>query len=186
MTYKTLGPLLLAIAAGASGCATTSARAKPPGDGHLTLTGGGAAHQLKIEGRELYGSRLNVSFLPDGYRGTLDNKHIVDLRPEGDDKLLGSVAGGPTELLIEEGQDWLRVRGLYRGRVSSFYLTPQRFQGLVGDCLYALSTRSTEPGYIGGRACGRGAHPARMTLPAAFYGRPVQERVAMLALLLGG
>ncbi|HEU4410091.1 MAG TPA: hypothetical protein VFS43_32855 [Polyangiaceae bacterium] len=186
MTSKALGPLLLTIAASTAGCATAGTQARAPGEGHLTLTGGGAAHQLKIEGRELYGSRVNVSFLPDGYRGTIDNKHIVDLRPEGEDKILGSVAGGPTELYIEEGPSFLRVRGLYRGRVSSFFLTPNRFQGLVGDCSYTLWTRETEPGYTGGRACGRGAHFARMTLPTAFHERPAQERVAMLTLLLGG
>jgi hypothetical protein len=185
MTPKALAPLLFAIVAGASGCATAPP-ARSAGGGHLMLTGGGAAHQLRLEGQELYGPRVNVSFLPDGYRGTLDNRHVVDLRPDGDDMIRGFVAGGPTELYINEGPEGLQARGLYRGRVSSFSLTPRTFRGFVGDCNYDLVTTPTEPGYVGGRACGSGSYPSRMTLPEAFHERPAQERVAMLALLLGG
>jgi hypothetical protein len=187
MTLKALiTPLLFAIVAGTSGCATGATSARSAGGEHLMLTGGGAAHQLRLEGHELYGPRVNVSFLNDGYRGTLDNKHVVDLRPVGDGMIRGFVAGGPTELYIDEGPDGLWVRGLYRGRVSAFSLTSRTFRGFVGDCNYDLVTTTTEPGYVGGRACGTGSHPSRMTLPEAFHQRPAQERVAMLALLLGG
>lgn len=186
VTHRLLAPALAAALAGAAGCVGLPSPRGAPDRDHLTISGGGAAHQLKLQGREIYGSRVNVSFLADGYRGMLDNKHVVDLRPAGDDKVVGSVAGGPTELYLADGPAGLRVRGLYRGRVSSFFLTPERFQGLVGDCTYSL--RASGPGapYVGGRACGRGGHGARMTLPAAFYERPARERVVMLALLLGG
>ena len=160
----------------------------PPGDGHLTVVSGGGVRQLKLEGRNLYGARLNVSFFADGYRGVYDQHGIVDLRPDGANRIMGSVAGQPTELYIEEGPSWLQVRGLYKGRVSSFFLTPSRFQGLVGNCTYTLrATEDAMPNtYFGGSGCGAWGGGTRLTLPEGFYDRPVRERVVALALLLGG
>jgi hypothetical protein len=178
----------LFVALTAAGCAGPGARsaATPPGEGHLTLVTAGSANQLKFEGKNLFGPRLNVSFYADGYRGQYDHQQVVDLRPVGDDKIFGSVAGQPTDLSIEEGPSWLRVRGLYKGRVSSFVFTSRRLQGMIGDCSYSLSAYRGDPNtYFGGRACGVGGGGTRLTLPGAFEARPARERVLALALLLG-
>jgi hypothetical protein len=180
-------PALL-VAFAAAGCAGPGPRsaATPPGEGHLTLVSGGSANEIKLEGRNLFGPRLNVSFYEDGYRGQYDHQQVVDLRPVGDAKIVGSVAGQPTDLSIEEGPAGLRVRGLYKGRVSSFVFTPRRLQGMIGDCSYSLQVYRGDPNtYFGGRACGSGGGGTRLTLPEAFEARPARERVLALALLLG-
>jgi hypothetical protein len=178
--------LFFAFAA-AAGCTWPGPRsAAPSGDGHLTLVAGGAARQLKLEGRNLFSARVNVTFYPDGYRGVSGHGQIVDLRPAGRNKVIGSVASQPTELFIEEGPSWLQVRGLYKGRVSSFFVTPGRVQGLVGDCTYALRAAETTPNaYFGGSTCGSGRGATSLTLFDGFVGRPTRERVVALALLLG-
>ncbi|HEU4532482.1 MAG TPA: hypothetical protein VFS00_00145 [Polyangiaceae bacterium] len=177
---------LLFTFAAASGCAR-SGQGAPTADGHLTLVASGGARQLKLEGRNLFGARTNVSFFGDGYRGVYDQHQIVDLRPTGRNTISGSIASQPTELSIEEGPSWLQVRGLYRGRVSSFFLTPTRLQGIVGNCTYTLraNQESSPNQYFGGSACGRWGGGTSLTLFEGFAGRPTRERVVALTLLLG-
>jgi hypothetical protein len=153
----------------------------------LTVVAGGTARQLKLEGQNLYGPRVNVSFFADGYRGIYNQTQVVDLRPVGDDRIYGTIAGQPTELYVEEGPTWLQVRGLFKGRVSSFFLTPGRVQGLVGNCTYSLrATADPVPNtYFGGSSCGAWLGGTRLTLPEGFDERPARERVVALALLLG-
>ncbi len=188
MPPKASLPLLLAALSVVSGCARSGPRSPPPpGDGHLTLVVGGAARQLKLEGKELYGPHTNVSFFDDGYRGVYDERFVVDLRASGPHKIIGSISGQPTELYINEVPAGLRVHGLYRGRVSSFFVTRGRLQGLVGDCTYTLQAAQDEAPntYFGGSACGGWGGGTRLTLPAGFASRSVNERVVALTLLLG-
>lgn len=187
MSRATWSALFVALTV--SGCGSPGARsaASPPADEHLTLVTSGASNQLKLEGRELFGPRLNVSFYDDGYRGSYDYQYVVDLRASGADKIVGSIAGQPTDLTIEEGPSWLRVHGLYKGRLSSFVFTSRRLQGMIGDCAYLLRTTQGDPEtYFGGRACTGGGGGTRLTLPDAFEGRSARDRVVALALLLGG
>jgi hypothetical protein len=186
MTWKALAPAFFALTASTVGCAGWQSPSGQTQRTYLQLTGGGASHQLRLEGRHLYGSRVNVTFYADGFRGTIDGRNIVDLRRSGDTKIVGSVAGGPTDLTIEEGPDGLQVHGLYRGHVGSFFLTPQRLQGLVGPCAYTLGLSQYEPGYVGRRVCGLSSGGARVLLPGAFNEYPAQDRIVMLVLLLGG
>jgi hypothetical protein len=182
-----LAALVVALAA-AVGCARSGPRAPAPsGDGHLTLVANGSARQLKLEGQNLFGPRTNVSFYADGYRGVGDRSQIVDLRPAGQNRIVGTVANQPTKLFFEEGPSWLQVRGLYKGRVSSFFVTPGRLQGLIGDCSYALrAVRGSPPGaYFGNSTCGSGRGGTGLTLFEGFAERPTRERVVALAILLG-
>jgi hypothetical protein len=184
---STLAALLLALTAAPS-CARASPRSPAPrGDGHLTVVAGGVARQIKLEGPHLYGPRLNVSFFEDGYRGFYDQRKVVDLRPVGGHEVKGTIGGRPTELYVEEGPSWLRVRGLHKGRVGSFVLTPDRAQGVVGDCMFTLrATHDAEPTtYFGGSTCGPWALGTRLTLPEGFDERPARERAVALVLLLG-
>ncbi|HEU4405268.1 MAG TPA: hypothetical protein VFS43_08270 [Polyangiaceae bacterium] len=175
----------LAAALVAAGCASGQpARAPGEADQYVTLIVRGATNQAKLEGNELYGPRLRLSFLSDGIRGVIDDQIAsFDVREGG--KIVGTVGGQPVDLYVRQGPDWMTVNGLFRGQLSDLRVNADSIQGNVARCGYTLRAQGADPGSFAGRRSCRGMpEDAVLSLPPALLARPAPERVVVLATLL--
>lgn len=186
-TRSLIGPsgLALALALAFVGCGSGQPpRAPGEVDQYVTLVVRGATNQAKLEGNELYGPRVRLTFFSDGIRGVIDDQLAsFDVREGG--KIVGTVGGQPVDLYVKQGPDWVTVNGLFRGQLSDLRVSADSIQGNAARCGYTLRAQGTDPGvFVGRRSCRGMPEDATLSLPPALLARPAPERAVVLATVL--
>lgn len=178
--------IFVALAVVEGGCPT----AIPLTPGHpelahyFTLRTHGTTQQARLEGTRLHGPDVDVVKLEDGYRGQAYIR-LIDLRVE-DDRIIGMVGPGRTELYVSEIPDGLRVEGLYAGSLGRLELRSDEIAGSLGRCTFDLLRTSTRGFWYEGRAvCGGSVMSAQLALPDELPKRPLLERALLTAVFLG-
>jgi hypothetical protein len=104
----------------------------------------------------------------------------VDLAVNGT-QIRGRVAGDAFDLTLTADGDETRATGLTRGMPSTFWLSPRRIRGTIGECRFDLIWGAGN--YTGGRTCGARSETVTWRIPAALATWSESEVAALLVIL---
>ena len=81
-------------------------------------------------------------------------------------QISGRVAGDAFDLTLTPEGEETRATGLTRGMPSTFWMSPQRIRGMVGECRFDLVWGAAR--YTGGRTCGPRSETMSVLVPASL------------------
>jgi hypothetical protein len=113
-------------------------------------------------------------------QGTLRVDWPVDLQRKDSD-IHGRVAGDAFDLTLSPDGDETRATGLTRGMPTTFWLSPQKIRGTIGECRFDLVWGSGR--YTGGRTCGARSETVTWLIPAALATWSDPEVAALLVMI---
>ena len=173
--------ILAVVMAASAGCWGLRSIDRDPADvdRYFTWRGGPSwyAYQVCLEDDRLFGPDLEISRLPEGYRGRVGGV-FVDLRVTGR-QVSGWVGFKPTQLQVDEQPQGLIVTGVYAGHWGRLDLSADRLTGTVGGHAYDLRrSPSGSRWYQSARG--------ELALPGGLSRLAAADRAILLALVLGG
>ena len=113
--------------------------------------------------------------------GTLRVDWPVDLQTKGSSEIHGRVGGDAFDLTLSPDGNETRATGLTRGMPSTFWLSPQRIRGTMGECRFDLIWGAGN--YTGGRTCGARSETVTVRIPAALATWNDPEVAALLVMI---
>ena len=113
-------------------------------------------------------------------QGTVRIDQPVDLEVKGN-QISGRVAGDAFDLTLTPEGEETRATGLTRGMPSTFWMSPQRIRGMVGECRFDLVWGAAR--YTGGRTCGPRSETMSVLVPASLASWSDPETAALLAIM---
>jgi len=126
------------------------------------------------------GPFLNLTRASGRLQGTMRVDQPVDLTLNGTE-IRGRVAGDAFDLTLMPDGDETRATGLTRGMPSTFWLSPQRIRGTMGECRFDLIWGAGN--YTGGRTCGARSETVTVRIPAALATWNDPEVAALLVMI---
>ncbi|HZJ54973.1 MAG TPA: hypothetical protein VFD38_12605 [Myxococcaceae bacterium] len=113
-------------------------------------------------------------------QGTVRVDQPVELEAKGN-QIQGRVSGDSFDLTLMPDGAETRATGLTRGMPSTFWMSPQRIRGNVGECRFDLVWGAGR--YTGGRTCGPKGETVSVLVPASLASWSDPEVAALLAIL---
>jgi len=114
-------------------------------------------------------------------QGTVRVDWPVDLQLKGKE-IVGRFAGDAFDLTLMPDGEETRATGFIRGDPTTFWLSPKRIRGSVGQCRFDLVWGSGR--YTGSRTCGPlGEESISLLVPAALASWSDPEVAALLAMM---
>ena len=115
-------------------------------------------------------------------RGTVRSDWFVDLRDQGNE-IGGRFARHSYALTLRSEGDETRATGLVRGQETTFWMSPRKIHGTVGECRFDLVWGAGR--YSGSRTCGPlGQETVSMLVPAALATWSDPESAALLTMIV--
>ena len=106
----------------------------------------------------------------------------VDLQVKGN-RIAGSFAHDSYDLTLLPDGNETRATGLIRGQPATFWMSPQKIRGTVGECRFDFVWIAGR--YTGARTCGPlGQENVTLLLPAALASWSDPEAAALLTLVV--
>lgn len=141
--------------------------------------------EARVTRDEISGPELQLTRYDDSLRGRAFGRTVELYWRE--DMVRGSVSGSgsslPVDLIVEQEEDLIEIRGLYNGRQGTLTLKPGILEGTMGACTYGL--RSDGGAYFGQATCGGVPIQTVLSLPPMIATLQPVEIAAYLAVFLG-
>ena len=97
--------------------------------------------------------------------------------------MAGRFAGDAFDLTVMPDGQETRVTGFVRGQQTTFWLSPQKIRGSVGECRFDLAWGAAR--YTGQRSCGEVSQESvSLLIPAALASWSDPEVASLLALMM--
>ena len=113
-------------------------------------------------------------------QGTVRVDTPVELQQKGSE-IHGRVAGDAFDLTLIPDEQEIRATGLARGVPSTFWMSPPKVRGSIGECQFDLVWGAGR--YSGTRTCGARSEVVSVLVPAALSTWSDPEVAAMLVLI---
>jgi len=114
-------------------------------------------------------------------QGTIRTDWPVDLQLKGKE-MVGRFAGDAFDLSLMPDGEETRATGFVRGDPTTFWLSPKKIRGSVGQCRFDLVWGAGR--YTGSRTCGQlGEESVSLLVPAALASWSDPEVASLLAMM---
>lgn len=142
--------------------------------------------EARVTRDEISGPDMQLTRYDDSLRGRAFGRSVELFW--SDDQVRGSVTpmdghSWPIDLVVEQEQDLIEIRGLYNGRQGTLTIKPGVLEGTMGACTYGL--RSDGGAYFGQATCGGVPNQTVLSLPPMIATLDPVEIAAYLAVFLG-
>jgi len=114
--------------------------------------------------------------------GTIRVDWPVELQLKGGKEIVGRFAGDTFELTVTPDGEEFRAQGFVRGDQTTFWMSPRRIRGSVGQCRFDLVWGAGR--YTGSRTCGQLSEDSvSLLLPASLAAWSDPEVASLLAMI---
>ncbi len=127
------------------------------------------------------GPFLDLHRVPGKLQGTSSVDRPIALEQKGNE-MVGRVAGDAFDLTLTPDGEETRATGMVNGMPSTFWMSPARIRGSVGECRFDLVWGAGR--YTGGRTCGPMSDTVSVLLPVALSSWSDPEAAALLAIMV--
>lgn len=183
---RTLWPVAVLVLLGCSHGGFQAPPGSDSGGEYFSMRTEDGVAEARVSRSEVSGADIQLTRYESSLRGRAFGRSVELYWSE--DQVRGSVTPTdgqtrPIDLIVEQEDDLIEIRGLYAGRQGTMTIKPGVLEGTMGACTYGL--RSDGGAYFGQTTCGGVPVQTVVSLPPILVTLPPVEIAAYLAVFLG-